>query len=101
MDQSELVEKIAKELSISNAQSQRLLKATLREIHDLLRVGHAVTIPHLGTFDTATYAEHRGYQPVSHDFAIFPKRRVPVFRTGTLLREDVYDLESNEKGAPT
>ena len=101
MDQSELIEKVAKELGISNASSQRLLKATLREIRDLLRVGHAVTIPHLGTFDTATYEEHRGYRPVSHDFAIFPKRRVPVFRTGTLLREEVYDIESNKAGVPT
>jgi DNA-binding protein HU-beta len=101
MDQSELIEKVAKELGISNAQSQRLLRATLREIRDLLRVGHAVTIPHLGTFDTATYAEHRGYRPVSHDFAIFPKRRVPVFRAGSLLREEVYDVESHEAGVPT
>ena len=99
MDQSELIEKVAKELGISNALSQRLLRATLREIRDLLGVGHAVTIPHLGTFDTATYEEHRGYRPASHNFAIFPKRRVPVFRTGTLLREDVYDIES-EEGAP-
>lgn len=101
MDQSELIEKVAKELSISNAQSQRLLKATVREIRELLRIGHAVTIPHLGTFDTATYEEHRGYRPATHDFAIFPKRRVPVFRTGTLLREEVYDLEADEAGAPT
>lgn len=101
MDQAELVEKIARELTISNAASQRLLKATLREIRDLLRVGHAVTIPHLGTFDTATYEEHRGYRPVSHDFAIFPKRRVPVFRTGSLLRDEVYDIEPDEAGAPT
>jgi nucleoid DNA-binding protein len=99
MDQSELIEKVAKALDISNASSERLLKATLREIRDLLRVGHAVTIPHLGTFDTATYEEHRGYRPVSHDFAIFPKRRVPVFRTGTLLREDVYDIEPDEAAA--
>lgn len=101
MDQSELVEKVAKELGIPVASSQRLLKATLREIRDLLRVGHAVTIPHLGTFDTATHEEHRGYRPDSQDFAIFPKRRVPVFRTGTLLREDVYDIETDEAGAPT
>lgn len=101
MDQSELIEKIAQELSISNTLSQRLLKATLREIRDLLRVGYAVTLPHLGTFDTATYAEHLGYRPTSHDFALFPKRRVPVFRTGTLLREEVYDIESDEAGAPT
>ncbi|MEO8332729.1 MAG: HU family DNA-binding protein [Gallionella sp.] len=101
MDQSELIEHVAKELGISNAVSQRLLKATLREIRDLLRVGHAVTIPHLGTFDTSTYDEHRGFRPASHDFAIFPKRRVPVFRTGTLLRDDVHDIASNEAGAPT
>lgn len=101
MDQSELIEHVAKELGISNSISQRLLKATLREIRDVLRVGHAVTIPHLGTFDTATYDEHRGYRPASNDFALFPKRRVPVFRTGTLLREDVHDIESNETGAQT
>lgn len=101
MDQSELVEKVALELRMSHAASQRLLKATLREIRDLLRVGHAVTIPHLGTFDTATYEAHRGYRPVSNDFAIFPKRRVPVFRTGTLLRDEVYDIEVDESGAPT
>ncbi len=101
MDQSELVEKVAQELGIPITQSHRLLKATLREIRELLRAGHAVTIPHLGTFDTATYAEHRGYRPASHDFAIFPKRRVPVFRTGTVLREEVYDIESDEAGAPT
>jgi nucleoid DNA-binding protein len=101
VDQSELIEQVAKELGISNTLSQRLLRSTLREIRDLLRVGHAVTIPHLGTFDTATYEEHRGFRPASQDFAIFPKRRVPVFRTGTLLRDDVHDIESQEEGAPT
>ena len=101
MDQTELIDHVAKELSISNAQSQRLLKATLREIRNLLRVGHAVTLPHLGTFDTATYAEHRGYRPAGNDFALFPKRRVPVFRTGSELREDVYDIELEEEGVPT
>lgn len=86
MDQFELVERVAKELGISSALTRRLLKATLREVRDLLRVGHAVTILHLGAFDTTTYGAHRGYRSVSYDFAIFPKRRVPVFRTGTLPR---------------
>lgn len=101
MDQTELIEQVAKELDLSNVQSKRLLRATLREIRNLLRVGHAVTLPHLGTFDTATYEEHRGYRPASKDFALFPKRRVPVFRTGTLLREEVYNIESDEEGTPT
>ncbi|MBU0486085.1 MAG: HU family DNA-binding protein [Proteobacteria bacterium] len=101
MDQTELIEHVAKELAISNVQSKRLLKATLREIRNLLRVGHAVTLPHLGTFDTATYDAHRGYRPASNDFALFPKRRVPVFRTGTVLREGVYDIEPDEEGTVT
>ena len=101
MDQADLIEQVAKELGITNSMSQRMLKATLREIRDVLRVGHAVTIPHLGTFDTATYDEHRGYRPASHDFALFPKRRLPVFRTGTLLREGVHDIETKENGTPS
>jgi nucleoid DNA-binding protein len=87
MDQSEIIEQVAKELGIPNTVSKRLLKATLREIRDLLVVGHAVTIPHLGTFDTATYSEHRGYRPATKDFALFPKRRVAV--------------KSDEEGEPT
>ena len=101
MDQSELIERVAKELGISNAQSQRLLKATLLEIHDLLCAGRAVTIPHLGTFDTTTHEERRGFRPASRDYAIFPKRRVPVFRVGTLLRKEIYNIETHDKGTST
>lgn len=99
MDQTELIEDIAKELGISNAQSKRLLKATLREIRDLLKAGHSVSLPDLGTFDTTTYKEHRGYLPNDNNFVLFPKRRVPVFRTGTPLRKEVYNIETNEDGA--
>lgn len=99
MDQADLIEEVAKELGITYTQSQRLLRATLREIRGLLQVGQAVSIPHLGTFDTAIYQKHRGYRPTTDDFAIFPKRRVPVFRTGTSLREVVYDVESDKTGA--
>lgn len=98
MDQTELIEDVAKELGISNAQSKRLLKATLREIRDLLKEGHSVSLPHLGTFDTATYDEHRGYLPDRESYVFFPKRRVPVFRTGTTLRREVYNIEVNEDG---
>ena len=101
MDQSELIEQVAKELGISNAQSRRLLKATLREVSGLLRAGHAVTMPLLGTFDTAIRDEHRGFLPASNHFAIFPKRRVPVFRTGAVLRKEVYDIEPHEEGEKT
>ena len=69
--------------------SLRLLKATVRDIRNLLRVGHAATILPLGVFDTATYAEHRDFRPASHDFAVSQKRRMHAFRMGTLLREDV------------
>ena len=100
MNQSELIEQIAIELGITNVQSQRLLKATLREIHNLLSAGQAVTIPHLGTFDTTIHDKHRGYLPASDKFAIFPKRRVPVFRPSSLLREAVYDITSPEEDEP-
>lgn len=101
MDQTELIEDIAKEMGISNAQSKRLLKATLREIRDLLKAGHSVSLPDLGTFDTATYDEHRGYLPVRESYVLFPKRRVPVFRAGTTLRKEVYNIEPNEDGTPS
>lgn len=102
MNQTELIEQIADELHIPKTLSQRLLRATLREIRDLLKNGEAITIPHWGTFDTAIHEPRRGFLPsgflpLGQGYAIFPKRRVPVFRTGKLLHDDVYDLDIIEE----
>lgn len=104
MDQTQLIEHIGDELHIPKTHSQRLLRATLREIRDLLKNGEAVTIPHWGTFDTAIREPHRGFLPrgflpLGEGYAIFPKRRVPVFRTGKSLHDGVYDLDDPEEGA--
>jgi DNA-binding protein HU-beta len=105
MDQTELIDRIANKLDIPKTLSQRLLRATLREISTLLKNGQAITIPHWGTFDTAIREPRRGFLPFGflprgQGYAIFPKRRVPVFRTGKLLHDDVYDLELVEAGTP-
>lgn len=102
MNQTELIEQTANELNIPKTHSQRLLRATLREIRDLLVKGEAITIPQWGTFDTSIHEPRRGFlpsgfRPKGEGYAIFPKRRVPVFRTGKLLHDSVYDLEDNEQ----
>lgn len=102
MNQTELIEQIADELHIPKTHSQRLLRATLREISDLLKNGEAITIPRWGTFDTAVHEPWRGFlpsgfMPLGQGYAIFPRRRVPVFRTGKLLHDGVYDLENPEE----
>lgn len=103
MDQTDLIEKIAVELHIPKNHTQRLLRATLREIRDILTKGEAITIPQWGTFDTAIHEPRRGFLPsgflpLGKGYAIFPKRRVPVFRAGKSLHDDVYDLDTLEEG---
>lgn len=103
MNQTKLIEQIADELHISKTHSQQLLRATLREIRDLLKNGEAVTIPQWGTFDTAIHESRRGFLPLGflplgQGYAMFPKRRVPVFRTGKSLHDGVYDLDEIEEG---
>lgn len=105
MDQTELIAHIGEALHIPKTQSQRLLRATLRELRDLLKDGEAVSIPHLGTFDTAIHEPRRGFMPagfmpLGKGYAIFPKRRVPIFRTGRSLHDGVYDLDGLEEGVP-
>lgn len=102
MNQNELIDQIADELDISATLSQQLLRATLQELLDLLRNGEAITIPQLGTFDSVIHASRRGYLPAGFllrgkGYAIFPQRRVPVFRTAKSLHDDVYDLDNIEK----
>ena len=105
MDQTELIDRISVKLDISKTLSQQLLRATLKEISNLLKDGEAITIPHWGTFDTVTHEARRGFLPLGflpfgQGYAIFPKRRVPVFRTGKSLHDDVYDLDIDAEGVP-
>lgn len=105
MDQTELIERTAGELQIPKTHSQMLLRATLREIRDLLRNGEAVSIPQWGAFDTVTHESRRGFLPSGflprgNGYAIFPKRRVPVFRAGKSLHDGVYSLDNTEEGVP-
>ncbi len=104
MNQTELIAQIADELQISRTHSQQLLRATLREIRDLLVNGEAVSIPQWGTFDTATHEPWRGFLPsgflpLGQGYAIFPKRRVPVFRTGKQLHDGVYEIDDIDERA--
>lgn len=103
MNQTELIEHTADELEISRAHSQLLLRATLREIRALLVSGEAISIPQWGTFDTALHEPRRGFLPAgflklgqAQGYAIFPKRRIPVFRAGQSLHDGVYDLDDPE-----
>jgi nucleoid DNA-binding protein len=98
MDQAEFIKQIAGKLQISGTLSQSLLQATLLELCELLKNGEAVSIPGLGTFDTVIHKQRRGFLPsgfqsFGEGYAIFPKRRVPVFRTARSLHDEVYDLE--------
>lgn len=98
MDQSDLIKRIAEKLQISGTLSQSMLRATLLEMCELLKNGEAVSIPGLGTFDTVIHEPRRGFLPSGFQssgsgYALFPKRRVPVFRTAKSLHDDVYDLE--------
>lgn len=102
MNQTELIAQTADELRIPKTNAQRLLRATLQEIRDLLVDGEAVSIPRWGTFDTLTHEARRGFLPrgfssQGQGYAIFPKRRVPVFRTGKALHEGVHDLDDPEE----
>ena len=101
MNQTELIEQTAEALDISDAHAERLLKATVQEIRDLLVNGEAVTIPHLGTFDTVIHEPRRGFLPAAFSaqgpgYALFPTRRVPVFRAGKWLHDSVYSVTEPE-----
>jgi len=99
MDQSDLIKRIAEKMQISRTVSQSLLQAMLLELCELLKKGEAVSIPGLGTFDTVIHKQRRGFLPsgfqsIGQGYAIFPKRRVPIFRTAKSLHDEVYDLEA-------
>jgi DNA-binding protein HU-beta len=89
MQKTELINQVAKDANISQAQAAKLVNATINAIVKALKGGDKVTLTGFGTFEVRKTAARTGTNPRTRQKISIPAGRRASFSAGSLLREAV------------
>jgi integration host factor subunit beta len=105
MTRSDLVEALAARFSqLNHRDAEFAVKAILDAMGDALVKGHRIEIRGFGSFSVNRRSPRVGRNPRSGESVMIPEKRVPHFKPGKALREQVDErtqaMLRNEPGTP-
>ncbi len=89
MNKAELIAAIAANAEISKKDADKALAAAINTITDILADGGKVQLVGFGTFETRQRAARKGKNPQTGAEVMIPAAKVPVFKAGKALKENV------------
>ena len=89
MNKAELIANVAEQTGISRKDSEKAVNATLELITASLKAGEKVSLVGFGVFDVKERAARMGRNPKTKEEIEIPASRVPQFKAGKLLKEEV------------
>jgi len=92
MNQSELIERVARASELSQATAGRAVKAAVNAILDSLAAGEPVRVSGLGTFDVAERPAREGRNPQSGEPIKIPAGKAVRFRAGKAAKDALNPL---------
>jgi DNA-binding protein HU-beta len=96
MNQSELIDKVAKATALSQAAAGQAVKAVVNAILESLVAGEAVRVSGLGTFDVAARPAREGRNPQSGETIKIAASKAVRFHAGKAVK----DALNPPKGPP-
>jgi DNA-binding protein HU-beta len=89
MTKQELVNRIAEDAEISKKAAEAALKSFTSAVSESLKKGNSVTLIGFGTFGVSARAARTGRNPRTNEPINIPARKVPTFKPGKALKENV------------
>ena len=89
MNKADLINAMANQAGITRAQASAALDALLDSIVDSLKRNDKVTLVNFGTFSVSERAARTGRNPRTNKPLEIPSKRVPKFKPGKSLTENV------------
>ena len=90
MTRSDLVEALAERFGqLTHRDSEFAVKALLEAMSDALARGHRIELRGFGSFTISHRPPRMGRNPRSGEQVAIPEKRVPHFKPGKALREEV------------
>ena len=89
MNKTELIEKMARETTLTKAAAGRALDSVVTNITKALKKGDRVTIPGLGAFSVSKRKARVGRNPRTGEAIKIKAAKVPRFSAGKRLKDSV------------
>ena len=97
MNKTDLIKVIAEEAQTTQKDAAKVLDATLAVITESLAKGEKVQFIGFGTFEVRDRLARKGTNPATKKEIIIPAKKVPAFKAGKALKEEVA-IKDNKKG---
>ncbi len=94
MKNSELVKILAKRSDLTQKETKRLLRQSIRVLSDRLGDYIGFSIPDLGTFTTHIREERQAYDLNRRSHVILPPKRLVSFSPAVTLKDDIKDVDA-------
>ena len=89
MTKAELVEKVAKQINLTKKQTEVIVNTVIHSITDSLACGEKVELRGFGSFRIRERNPRTARNPKSGEKIEVPAKKVPFFKAGKELREQV------------
>lgn len=89
MNKAQLVNKLADDIGVTNAEAGRMIGAFTEIIAAALASGDSVVVAGFGVFEAKQRTGRNGRNPLSGERIVIPAKRIPKFRPGVKLLEAV------------
>ncbi len=89
MNKTEMVSAIASETGVTKKDTESVLKSVFNNIAGALAKGESVQIVGFGTFEVRERAARQGLNPQTKEKIDIPAAKVPAFKAGKALKEQV------------
>ena len=89
MTKADLVDLVAKKVSLTNKAAREAVQAVLDSVRDSLKKGDKVVLTGFGTFSVRSRASRKGRNPQTGAEINIPARKTPGFTAGKALKKAV------------
>nr|WDA98785.1 DNA-binding protein Hu-like protein [Sciadococcus taiwanensis] len=89
MNKGELVDIVARKVSITKKEADAIISATLDTIVDTVSIGNKVTLVGFGAFEAKQRKAREGRNPKTGKKMQIPSTRIPSFSVGKIFKEKV------------
>lgn len=85
----ELIAAVAEKAGITKKAAGEAVDAVLSTISEAMAAGDKVTLIGFGTFEVRERKERKGVNPATKEEIIIPAAKVPAFKAGKALRDQI------------
>ena len=89
MNKTELIAEIAKKSGLSKKDAEKALNATLDTVTETLAAGEKVQLVGFGGFEVKNREARMGRNPKTKETIEIPASKLPVFKAGKALKDNV------------